>query len=223
MAPDRRAALRAWASFRGSGLTTLAFLAARLAIVPLGALDRELRSLSGRVLSLGSGHGIIERYLAEINADARVEGFELDERRVAAAAATRGRAPRVEILHADVTRMHDPGTYDAALAVDVFHHIRPEAHVEVAAALAASVRPGGTVLVKDMDVAPRWKYRWNAFHDRVVARETIYCRSPEEMADLFRSAGMRVADLRRVDRRLSPYPQYLVKLSKPSADALEDA
>jgi SAM-dependent methyltransferase len=216
MRPDPRAVFRAWASFRGSGLGTQAFLGARLAIVPLGALDAELRALSGRVLSLGSGHGIVERYLAEINPDARVEGLELDEERVTAAARTGARSPRVVIRHADVTKMDDEaGTFDAALAVDVFHHIRPDAHAEVAAALARSVRPGGAVIVKDMDLLPRWKHRWNAFHDRMVAHEQVHCRTPEDMASLFEAAGLVASTVRHVDRRLSPYPQYLVSLRKP--------
>ena len=215
MKPDPRAVVRAWASFRGSGAGTLAFLAARLAIVPLGALDDELRSWSGRVLSLGSGHGIVERYLAEINADIEVEGFELDGDRVAAAGRTQARSPRVTLRQADVTTMEEPGTFDAALAVDVFHHIRPDAHAEVAAALARSVRPGGTVLIKDMDLTPRWKYRWNAFHDRMVAREQVHCRSPRQMADLFEAAGLDATTVDHVERRLSPYPQYVVRLTKP--------
>lgn len=215
MGVDRRAALRAWSSFRGSGPTTLGFLAARLAIVPLGALDGELRDLSGRVLSLGCGHGVAERYLAEVNPDVHIDGFELDDKRVVAAGRSQHRAPRVTIHCADVTRLEEQGGYDGALAIDVMHHIEPTAHAGVATALARSLRPGGVALVKDMALTPRWKYRWNRFHDRVVAGERVHCLEPDDMAALFESAGLQTSRVERVDRAGSPYPQYLVRLVKP--------
>jgi len=220
MPRDRAAAKRAWRSYAGSGAFTRAFLFGRLAILPLGRIDDALRNLSGSVLSIGSGHGILERYLAEINPDVEIEGFELDDERVRAAAATQERAPRVRIRHADVTDLTAEGIYDAAIAVDVMHHVASKDHPRVAQAVADRLRPGGTVLVKDMDVEPRWKWAWNRTHDRLVSgREPTYCRDPETMATVFEAAGLRRIEIRRFHHR-DPYPQYLVLLQKP---ALTDA
>src|SRR4051812_749225 len=97
VALDRRAALRGWRSFSGIGAGGQAFLLARLAIIPLGALDAELRGLRGDVLSVGCGHGVLERYLAEINPDVSIVGAELDGERVSAAAATGAAYPRLRI------------------------------------------------------------------------------------------------------------------------------
>jgi cyclopropane fatty-acyl-phospholipid synthase-like methyltransferase len=210
MGPDRRAALAAWRSYRGTSAGTRAFLAARLAVVPLGAIDNELRQLEGRVLSLGCGHGVVERYLAELNPDVVVDGYELDASRVDAAARTATAAPRVTVACADVTELPELATHDGALAIDVLHHVAPDAHVDIARALHRCLRPGGTLLVKDIDVRPAWKHRWNRLHDRLVAgADPIHCRGAEQMAAVLRAAGFEIAAVRRL-HRFGPYPHYLV-------------
>lgn len=210
MGPDRRAALSAWRSYRGAGAATRAFLAARLAVIPLGAIDSELRGLKGHVLSLGCGHGVVERYLAALNPDVVVDGYELDRARVDAAARTASAAPRVSVACADVTQLPALATHDGAMAIDVLHHVAPDAHVEIARALHRCLRPGGTLLVKDIDVRPAWKHRWNQVHDRLVAGpEPIHCRSAGDMAEVLRSAGFEIVAVRRL-HRFGPYPHYLV-------------
>src|SRR3954449_6515688 len=81
----RRAAIRAWRSYRGAGAVTRAFLGARLMVLPLKALAEEFERFHGRVLGVGSGHGIVARYLAELNPDVTVEGIDVDAARVAVA------------------------------------------------------------------------------------------------------------------------------------------
>lgn len=211
----RRAATRAWRTYAGESLATRAFLAARIAIVPIGELEPELCALDGRVLSLGSGHGLLERFAAELNPGIEIEGYELDGERVRAAARTAARAPRVHLHEADVTELPESGEYDAALAVDVMHHIPPAAKPAVIDALARAVRPGGTCLVKDIADSPRWQHSWNRLHDRLVAGEEVHCLSPEAMAAEFVSRGFETEEARRLGRH-SPYPHYLLRLRRRS-------
>jgi 2-polyprenyl-3-methyl-5-hydroxy-6-metoxy-1,4-benzoquinol methylase len=216
MSLDRRAALRAWWSFDGAGAATRAFLLARLSIIPLDAMDRELRDVRGRVLSVGCGHGIVERYLAEINPNVSVVGAELDADRVQLAARSQHRYPAVDVRREDARLLAGYGDFDAALAIDVLHHVAFEEQSEVARMMAASVGPGGFVLVKEMDVRPAWKYHWNRTHDRVVAKQWVNCRPPGEMAALFQSAGLVIERVERVDRPYGLYPQYVLRFRKPS-------
>jgi cyclopropane fatty-acyl-phospholipid synthase-like methyltransferase len=208
---DLGAAGRAWRSYAGAGPGTRAFLAARLLLVPLGDLDADLRGLRGRVLSLGCGHGIVERYVAEINPDVEIDGVELDDARVRTAAASEERSPRVRVRHGDVTRLAASGRYDGALAVDLMHHVSPGAQGELAEALHRLLAPGARLLVKDIATEPAWQYRWNRLHDRLVAGPgPIHCRSPEEMRALLEAAGFAHERSTRPGR-LSPYPHYLVR------------
>lgn len=216
MALDWGAARRAWSSFAGLGPGTRAFLLARMAVAPLGPMEPELRELRGRVLSLGCGHGAVDRYIAELNPQVEIEGVDLDAERVRQAEATQARAPRVRVAVADVTTL-DPGDgYDAALAIDVLHHVPAETHATIASALHRALKPGGLCLVKEMAPEPRRQYLWNRTHDRIVAGpDPIHCRMPDDMAGVLRDAGFEVDRVRRL-KRLRIYPQYLVLAHRPS-------
>jgi cyclopropane fatty-acyl-phospholipid synthase-like methyltransferase len=187
----------------------LGFLLARMAVAPLGPLDLDFRSLRGRVLSLGCGHGAVDRYLAEINPEVTIDGVDLDEERVELARATEAMQPRVRVRVADVRELQREGGYDAAIAIDVLHHVDASLHGEIASALHDALRPGGTLLVKEMATTPRRQYAWNRMHDRIVAKEDIHCRSPQDMARVIEAAGFEIDDVRRL-KRLRIYPQYLV-------------
>ena len=208
---DVRAARRAWSSYDGASPATRAFLLGRLANAPLGALDTELRALRGRVLSLGAGYGLLERYLAEINPHVNVQGVELDGARVEAAAASAARSPRVSVRLDDVRALAADDPFAAVLAIDVMHHVPSADHDSVARALRERLQPGGVCLVKDIATTPRWKHAMNRMHDRLVAGpDPIHCRSPADMAALLERAGLSVNEVRRLSPA-SPYPHYLVR------------
>ena len=207
---DPQAALSAWRSFAGAPLGVRAFVGARLLLLPLSQMEPELRSLHGRVLSLGAGYGAVERYLAALNPDVEVEGVELDADRVAVAAESP--APRVSLRAQDVRELAGSHRYDSALAIDLFHHVPADRHGDVLAAVATALRPGGLFVVKDIARTPRWQHDWNRLHDRLVAGpDPIHCREPRDMAELGLASGFASARWRRV-ARFDPYPHYLVEL-----------
>lgn len=198
---------------------TRAFVVARFVVAPVGPLEAELEGRSGRVLSLGSGLCMLERYLAERNPNLEFVGIDLDEAKVKLIAETRERSPRVTLKLGDATAIDEPAVYDTVLICDALHHFPAELHAKVAQSVAASLEPGGQVLVKDLDVAPRWKYHWNRLHDRLVAGpEPIHCRPIGEMAAIFEAAGLVVETRRRLDHALAPYAHYLIRLRRPGAD-----
>lgn len=218
---DRRALSRAFASYRGASFVDRAFVAARYVVAPMGPLADELSGLRGRVLSLGSGLSMLERYLAELNPDLTFEGVDLDPAKVEAIERTRHLSPRVSLLQGDATDlspMVEAGErYDVVLICDAMHHFPADRHASVLETAADLLSPGGTVIVKDLDSGPRWKYHWNRIHDRLVAGpEPICCRPLAEMADLLREAGLVVERADRIDRRFTPYAHYLIRATKPS-------
>jgi cyclopropane fatty-acyl-phospholipid synthase-like methyltransferase len=186
------------------------FLAARLLVLPLKPLAREFARLQGHVLGLGSGHGLIARWVAELNPDVTIDGYDADAERVAIAAATQERQPRVQIHREDVLALRPEGAFDSASAVDLIHHLDPARLGELAAGLARAVKPGGTLLVKDIAPTPRWKHSVNRLHDRVVAGEPTTGIAPEALAELVTEAGFDVERLERV-ARFSPYPHFILR------------
>ena len=211
-----RAALRAWRSYRGTGARTRAFLAARLLVLPLRPLAEEFERLHGRVLGVGSGHGLLARFLAEVNPRVEVEGIDVDAERVAVSLATEANAPRVRIHVADIRALDAHGEYDAAAAVDLIHHIAPADRAAVVRALAAAVRPGGTLLIKDIAPTPRWKHAVNRLHDRLVSGEATTAPEPEGLAEMFVDAGFEIERLDRI-APLSPYPHFILRARRAPA------
>jgi SAM-dependent methyltransferase len=215
MSLDGGALWRVFLSYRGAPVVTRAFVAARIIVAPLGPLAEEARPLSGRMLSLGSGISVVERYLAEVNPRLHIEGVDLDRGRVELIRRTAEHSPRVVLHYGDATLIDEPPVYAAVLACDAFHHFDPEAHKPLAEAIYRALEPGGVVIVKDLDVEPRWKHEWNRLHDRLVAGpEPITCRPPEEMAEILGGAGLRPERVVRTDRALTPYAHYLVRARK---------
>lgn len=197
-----------------------AFVAARYVVAPMGPLADELVNLRGRVLSLGSGLSMIERYLAEVNPHLSFEGVDLDPAKVEVIDRTRPLSPRVS-LHlgdaTDLTHLVDAGeSYDVVLICDAMHHFPTDRHRSVLRTAADLLTPGGSVIIKDLDTGPAWKFHWNRIHDRLVAGpEPIHCRAPAEMADLLQQEGLVVERAERIDHRLTPYAHYLIRATKP--------
>jgi SAM-dependent methyltransferase len=217
MALNIGAAWRAYTSYRGAAIASRAFIAARVVVAPLGVLDDEVRPLRGRMLSLGCGVAIVERYLAETNPQLEIEGLDIDPRKVELIRSTASRSPRVKLRLADVEQLDEPPVYDAVLVCDVLHHLPAAEHARLAVAVERCLRPGGVCLIKDLDRLPRWKYQWNRVHDWVVAGpEPITCRSPEETARLFAETGLDPERVERTDHALTPYAHYVVRLRKPA-------
>jgi cyclopropane fatty-acyl-phospholipid synthase-like methyltransferase len=188
-----------------------AFTAGRMVVAPLSGLDAELRELHGHVLAPGCGYGVLERYLAEVNPRVSIDGIESDPARVAVAARTAPSHGRVTVRAGDVRWLESEAEYDAAFAIDVFHHLDADGRARLAAGMSRAVRPGGTVLVKEIATRPSWKHAVNRLSDRIVSGSAkVHCLAPDELAALLRDAGLEVESVARL-APLSPYPHYLVR------------
>jgi 2-polyprenyl-6-hydroxyphenyl methylase/3-demethylubiquinone-9 3-methyltransferase len=191
-------------------VATRAFVAARLLVLPLKPLAEEFERLHGEVLGVGSGHGVVARFLAELNPDVTVTGLDVDAGRVAVAQATEANAPGVRIRVQDVRALDVVAEFDAAAAVDLMHHVPRADHAAVARALARAVKPGGELLIKDIAPTPRWKHGINRLHDRLVAGEATTATDPRALAELFDRAGFTIERLERI-APLSPYPHFILR------------
>jgi SAM-dependent methyltransferase len=192
-----------------------AYVAARICVAPLAVVGGELADVRGRVLSLGCGAAVVERYIAELNPEVEIRGFDLDDHNVEVIRATSINCPRVRVERRDITRLAEPPVYAAVLISDVLHHLPPASHLGLARSVEHALAPGGVCVIKDLDAEPLWKNRWNRVHDRIVAGpEPIHCRPLDEMAALFGRVGLDVERSERIDGRWTPYAHYLITLRK---------
>jgi SAM-dependent methyltransferase len=213
---DAAAVVRTARSYRGASAWMRAYVAARICVAPLAVIGQELAEVRGRVLSLGCGAAVIERYVAELNPEVEVHGFDLDDRNIEVIERTRTRCPRVSVERHDITQLDQPPINSAVLLSDVLHHLPPASHLALARAVEHALAPGGICVIKDLDAGPRWKNRWNRVHDRIVAGpEPIHCRPLDEMTALFGRVGLDVKRSERIDGPWTPYAHYLITLRKP--------
>jgi 2-polyprenyl-3-methyl-5-hydroxy-6-metoxy-1,4-benzoquinol methylase len=193
-----------------------AYVAARICVAPLAVVGQELADVRGRILSLGCGAAVIERYVAELNPEVEIRGFDLDEHNIEVIDHTSINCPRVSVEHRDITLLAEPPVHAAVLLSDVLHHLPPTSHLALARAVERALAPGGICVIKDLDAEPRWKNRWNRVHDRIIAGpEPVHCRPLDEMTALFARVGLDVKRSERIDGPWTPYAHYLITLRKP--------
>lgn len=213
---DPGAVLRTARSYRGTSTLMRAYVAARICVAPLAVVGSELADVRGRILSLGCGAAVIERYVAELNPEVSIRGYDLDPHNVEVIARTAANSPRVTVERRDITRLSEPPVHAAVLVSDVLHHLPPTAHLGLARQIERALAPGGICVIKDLDAGPRWKNRWNRVHDRIIAGpEPIHCRPLDEMTALFARVGLDVKRSERIDATWTPYAHYLITLRKP--------
>ena len=113
----------------------------------------------GRLLDLGAGHGLFARLALAAGASAALT-IEPDLRKVCATP----RDPRVIAVagFADAVA----GSFDAVSICDVLYRIPLERWDALLAAAHARLRPGGLLLLKEIDSTNRRKAAWNRLQER---------------------------------------------------------
>jgi 2-polyprenyl-3-methyl-5-hydroxy-6-metoxy-1,4-benzoquinol methylase len=190
---------------------------------PFAAVAAEVPA-AGRILDAGCGHGLLSLYLAAQSPDRTIVGVDVDSdkltiaRRAAAHASLDG---RVSFESVDAAWEPEP-EWDAIVEVDMLYLLgRPRATAWLRSA-AWALAPGGTLVVKELDVVPAWKARWGRAQEVVATRVLRITEGDElelvprdDVTATMADAGL-ATDHRRLDRgRL--HPHYLAVGTRPRA------
>ena len=187
-----------------------------------GELDR-LRS-GIEVADIGCGEGRAVNLLARAFPRSRVTGLDIESDAIAAARAeaTAWGLSNATFAVRDVAAAASPAAYDLITAFDTIHD---QAHpARVLANIRASLRPGGTFLMGDIDAATRLEDNldlpWASF---LYAISTTHCMSVSlgqggvglgtvwgvELAEqMVRDAGFRSVEVHRIEE--NPFNVYFV-------------
>jgi 2-polyprenyl-3-methyl-5-hydroxy-6-metoxy-1,4-benzoquinol methylase len=190
----------------------------RWATCPFRAVVAQLPP-EGRVLEIGCGHGLFSLTAALDGAGDRVvRGIDVDGAKISYG---RRATVRAQELGADcsldvVSPGYLPdGPWDAIAIVDVLYLLDAETQRSVVAQAAASLAPGGVLLIKEVDVTPAWKFRWNTFQETLAVR-VLGITEGSSMTFLGAAGlGAAVEGARLSARHLSldrgyPHPHHLV-------------
>lgn len=171
--------------------------------------------INARVLDIGAGHGMWPQLIAEERA-ARVVALEPDLRKALA----RFRDPRIRFVagYDDCIR----GTFDAVAIFDVLYLMPPEARDAFFGRAFARLRPGGLLLVKDLDPTDRWKAAWNRVQETLAVRVLRLSKgaglfpndAPAVVTRRMEDAGFIDIASQRIDRWY-PHAHILYSAKKP--------
>ena len=151
----------------------------------------------GEVLDVATGRGQLALFLVDAGRAERVVGFDWDERKIALAARAAGDQGRFETR--DLKTDELPSA-DTVLLIDVLHYLPRADQDALLARAAAALRPGGRLIVRELDPGRGIRSRFAALAERIATR-TRYNRGatlefravPEIIAELERSGlGCRV-------------------------------
>ena len=164
----------------------------------------------GRVLDLGCGFGLFSLYYAAAHPGLRIEGFDLNARRIAMARAAAQRLGLANVQYevGNVMEFRGGRPFDAAYMLDIVHHVPEETVRPLIDQVAKCLPAGGRLVIKDVDSAPAYKrwFTW-ALDKAMDPSAPVRYWAGDELAALLESAGFRVYRHLMVD--VLPYPHIL--------------
>jgi SAM-dependent methyltransferase len=170
--------------------------------------------MEGLVLDVGAGHGVLARLAVEAGVR-RVVAVEPDVRKLPYAL----RHPSVWWVCGLDTCVDAP--FDAVVLCDVLYRVPGAERDHLLARLRDRLKPGGVLLLKDVDPSRRLKHRWNLLQEAVAIRrlgltlgsgQTYETR--EAMCDRLERLGFVRIGARRIDRGY-PHPHILYTAYRP--------
>jgi 2-polyprenyl-6-hydroxyphenyl methylase/3-demethylubiquinone-9 3-methyltransferase len=123
---------------------------------------------SGRVLDVGCGHGLLSIAVAETFPETSVLGVDPAEEKLHWA--RRGAVELGNVGFVCGTLEAVSGVFDTVVVVDVLYLVARAHWPGFLRTCRERLRPGGRLLLKEVDVRPRWKFF------RCVAQETLSVR-----------------------------------------------
>lgn len=156
------------------------------------------------VLEIGAGHGVFAT-LARARGARRVVAVEPDVRKVRA----------LDVV--DVVAGYDVcirGAFDVVAVIDVLYKVPVAEWDAMLARIAALLRPGGLLIVKEQDPTARVKNSWNRAQEWLASRlrltlgESFSYEAPRDFAERLRRHGFEPQPPRRIDFGY-PHPHVL--------------
>jgi len=205
--------------YRTSPLPVRAHVRVRWATCPFRAVAAQF-PVSGRILEVGCGHGLLSLCLALSGPDRRVTGIDVDEAKLAAARVAAGRAglpASFEIVDGDAL---PEGPWEGIAIVDVLYLLSAADQVALLRSCAGLLAPGGVLVVKEMAPVPRWKARWNTVQETaavkvlgITAGEALTFLPPGDLASAMAGGGLAVRE--RPLHRGYLHPHHLLVGQRP--------
>ncbi|MCX6566528.1 MAG: class I SAM-dependent methyltransferase [Candidatus Aminicenantes bacterium] len=154
--------------FREAGFLMRHYLRIKFRICPILRTEAYVPD-KGEIVDLGCGNGLFAAIM-KLGSPARsIVGIDLDARKIAAARKSLGNLSHVDFRLGDLAATDYPKA-DVYTIIDVLYLIPVEAQNRILRMCADALQPGGTLVLKEMDKKPRWKYLWNMIQETISVK-----------------------------------------------------
>ena len=123
----------------------------------------------GRLLEVGCGHGLFANECALRYPQLEVLGLDPAPAKIRAAAATVGPRPNVRFQEGRVEALA-AGGFDCVALIDVLYLVPRGEWSGFLSACRDALCPGGRLLLKEVDVRPRWKFYRCVFQEALSVK-----------------------------------------------------
>jgi 2-polyprenyl-3-methyl-5-hydroxy-6-metoxy-1,4-benzoquinol methylase len=183
--------------YKGASFGTRLYITIKLRICPLLAVESYFPK-RGTVLDLGCGNGFFSSLLKVGSPERTVVGMDLDPKKLGQARRLESRFAGLSFREGDIAEAAYPAA-DVVSIIDVLYLIPREVQESILRRAFAALRPGGVLMLKDMDTAPRRKYAWNYFQETVSVKivgftlgSKFFFRPRADYARLLESVGFEI-------------------------------
>lgn len=208
---------RAAARYASLGRFQAGFARGKLLGDPVYAALVPCLPRAGTLVDVGCGEGYLLAVAAAIQPDLDLLGVDHDPRRLAVG---RRALPGVRFEAIDARTWEAPEA-DVFALIDVLHYQPPSQQDALLGRLAARLRPGGLLLVREGGDDAGWRSRWLACVERAMVAlgrhrgDGVFFRPSSAIADELRALGLEVEV--RPCREGTPFANFLTIARKPLA------
>jgi 2-polyprenyl-3-methyl-5-hydroxy-6-metoxy-1,4-benzoquinol methylase len=170
----------------------------------------------GAVVDIGCGFGLFGLYFGITHPDIQIVGLDKQQHRIGMARTTAARlgVGNVTFEVGDAEAYVQTTPVRAAYMLDILHHIRRPAAYSLLSSLASALAPGGRLIIKDIETAPRYKrcFTW-ALDKAMDWRAPVDYWHTIDVMTVLTSLGFSVVKHSMVD--FLPYPHVIYIATKP--------
>jgi len=195
--PVRVAKKDVFSLYREAGIITKVYMRIKFRICPILRTEVFVPD-KGEIVDLGCGNGLFSAIL-KLGAPGRsILGIDLDARKIATARKSLGNIPHLDFRLGNIAATEYPKA-DAYTIIDVLYLIPIEEQNRILKRCAEALRPGGLLILKDMDKQPRRKYLWNMIQETVAVKiigftlgSKFHFRSRADYVETLKALGLKV-------------------------------
>lgn len=142
----------------------------RSLILPVKKIDQVI-PISGDILDIGCGSGSATIFFALSGPLRQITGSDINSKCIIQAQKNTKDIKNIKFINQSLFSSNT--IYDTVLAIDLLHHLSPPDIKYFFDNIKQIIKPGGLLIIKEMNTFPKYKFIINLIHDKI-----IYTKSP---------------------------------------------